>query len=110
MIRAWSTTALLLGAAAALVVGTWLAFDNPVIQGVSRGGGDGYPCLAPWDTVLNGADNYPGGEPPPDADETAERCRAAGRQRFAEAVATGVAGLALGAGALVVRRRRGGEA
>jgi hypothetical protein len=100
-----SSRTLLLGAVAAVVVGLWLAFANPTVQGVSRGGDDGYTCLAPWDTVLNGADNVPGGEAPRDSEEIAQRCREAGQLRFLEAVATLAAGLGLGAGALVVRRR-----
>lgn len=103
MTRASSATSLLLCALAAVVVGVWLAFDNPEIDGTSRG--DGYTCLAPWDTVLNDADNVPGGEPPSDADEIAERCRDAGRLQFYEAVAVGLGGLGLAAAGLVVRRR-----
>lgn len=103
--RSISATALLLCTAAAIGVGLWLALDNPTIEGVSRGGDDGYSCSAPWDTVLNGADNVPGGEPAVDSEEIAERCRDAGKLQFLEAVATLAAGVGLGAGALVVRRR-----
>jgi hypothetical protein len=100
--RSISSTALLWCAAAAVVVGLWLAVDNPTIEGTSKGD---HPCLAPWDTVLNGADNVPGGEPPRDADAIAQRCRDAGTVQFLEAVAVVVAGLGLGVAAVVVRRR-----
>jgi hypothetical protein len=66
-----------------------LAVDNPDIDGTSRG--DDYTCLAPWDTVLNDADNSAGGEPPPDDDQIDARCRAAGEDRFDRAVQVGVA-------------------
>lgn len=107
MTRAFSSTSLLLGALAALVVGVWLAFDNPDITGTSRDRDGSYTCLAPWDTVINGADNVPGGERPPDADEIAERCRDAGTLQFWESVTVVVAGLGLAAAAIVVRRREG---
>lgn len=99
----FSSAALLWSAVAAVVVGIWLAFDNPEIDGTSKG--DGYTCLAPWDTVLNDADNYPGGEPPADADEIAELCREVRRQQFWEATAVVVASLGLVVAGLVVRRR-----
>ena len=87
-------------------VALWLALDNPTISQTSRGD---YTCLAPWDTVLNDASNYPGGEPPPDGDEIAERCREAGEQRFDTAViflvAAGVLAVAAGVVGLVVYRR-----
>lgn len=76
-----------------LVLAVWLSFDNPSVDGTSRG--EDYGCLAPWDTVLNGADNFPGGEPPVDGDDIARRCRQAGRDRFTLAVAAGVLGLSL---------------
>ncbi|GAA1477390.1 hypothetical protein GCM10009623_18360 [Nocardioides aestuarii] len=99
----FSSTALLWCAAAAVVVGIWLAFDNPDIDGTSKG--DGYTCLAPWDTVLNDADNYPGGEPPSDADEIAALCREVSGQQFWEATTVVAAGLGLAGYGLVVRRR-----
>lgn len=100
--------ALAIAACVICVVALWLAVDNPTISGTSRGD---YPCLAPWDTVLNDADNYPGGEPPPDDDEIAARCREAGEQRFHQAVTVGVAagGVAIAAGVvglLAYRRDR----
>jgi hypothetical protein len=67
--------------------------DNPDIDGTSRG--DSYTCLAPWDTVLNGADNFPGGEPPSDGQEIASRCREAGQERFVMAVVVGSAAVVL---------------
>lgn len=86
-------------AAATLTLGVtalWLATDNPEIRHTSRG--DLYPCLAPWDTVVNDADNRPGGEPAPDEDDINARCRAAGEDRFdqaeAFAIAAGVAAVA----------------
>ena len=72
-----------------------LAVDNPDIDGTSRG--DDYTCLAPWDTVLNDADNHAGGEPPPDDDEIAARCRDAGEDRFGLAVGVGIAAVVVAA-------------
>lgn len=100
---------LLLSAATALVgIAVWLTLDNPEIDGASRG--DTYTCLAPWDTVLNDADNIPGGEPAPDGEEIGERCRELGHQRFAWAVASGLSAVALSLlpAALVWRRSRAG--
>jgi len=72
-----------------VVVALWLSVDNPTIEKTTRGAE--YTCLAPWDTVLNRASNYPGGEPPPDGDQIASRCRDAGEERFSTAVRFGVA-------------------
>jgi MYXO-CTERM domain-containing protein len=93
-------------AAALALTAIWLAFDNPDIDGTSRG--DDYTCLAPWDTVLNDADNMPGGEPPPDAEETGARCRQAGQTRLTVAGVSGSAAVALAGltAALVWRRSR----
>ena len=103
----WALVAL---AAALAVTAIALAVNNPEIGGTSRG--DHYPCLAPWDTVLNDADNYPGGEPPPDGDEIEARCEAAGRERFGHAVAFGVGAAVLVGSAIAVTwigdRRAGG--
>jgi hypothetical protein len=87
----------LLAAVAATLAATaiWLTFDNPDIDGTSRG--DGYTCLAPWDTVRNNATNHPGGEPPPDSEEIAARCRDAGHDRFGLAVAGGSSAVVLAA-------------
>ena len=94
----------LLAAVAALAaVALWLTFDNPEIDGTSRGAG--YTCLAPWDTVLNDADNSPGGEPPPDSAEIAARCRDAGHDRFGWAVASWSTAAALAAWAAGSIRR-----
>lgn len=84
----------------------WLASDNPDIHGTSRG--DDYACLAPYDTVLNGADSFPGGDPPPDGEDIARRCRQAGQHRFGLAVGSGSAALAAAAGVatLAMRSRR----
>jgi hypothetical protein len=96
-------------AAALAVTAIWLAFDNPDIDGTSRG--DEYTCLAPWDTVLNDADNMPGGEPPLDAEEIGARCREAGQTRLAVSGVSGSAAVALAAltAALVWRRPRDGS-
>ena len=51
VVRLHVVLGLLAGALA--VTAIWLAFDNPDIDGTSRG--DDYTCLAPWDTVLNDA-------------------------------------------------------
>lgn len=87
-------------------VALWLALDNPTISDTSRGE---YTCLAPWDTVLNDADNYPGGEPPRDGDQIAERCREAGEERFNTAVmvlvGAGVVAVAAGVVGVVAHRR-----
>ncbi len=89
---------------ALVVVSLWLTFDNPEIDGTSRG--DSYTCLAPWDTVLNGADNFPGGEPPPDGEEIADRCRALGDDRFEGALASGLVGVVLVIASAALARRR----
>jgi hypothetical protein len=81
-------------AAALAITAVWLALDNPVIHNTSRA--DNYSCLAPWDTVLNDADNIPGGEPAPDGEEIGARCRDAGHDRFDLAVASGSAAMVLG--------------
>lgn len=83
------------------VLALWLAFDNPTVGAWSRG--DDYQCLAPWDTVLNGASNVPGGDREIDSDEVGVRCREAGRQRFALA---GVGALASAAGGLLAVARK----
>lgn len=67
------------------VVALVLAVSNPSVDVPQRSTdwyGATYECLAPYDTVLNGADNFPGGEPPPDADQIAADCRVAGWHRF----------------------------
>lgn len=79
------------------LTGAWFATANPSIGGTSRG--DNYSCLAPYDTVLNDADNMPGGDPPPDAADIAARCRAAGEARFDRAVAFALVAFALAVGA-----------
>jgi hypothetical protein len=103
----WALVAL---AAALAVTAIVLAVDNPEISGTTRG--DSYTCLAPWDTVLNDADNYPGGEPPTDDDDIAVRCEAAGRARFGYAVGFGVGAVVLVGSAVAVTwigdRRPGG--
>ena len=99
---------LALVAAVLAMTAIWLPFDNPEIEGTSRA--DSYTCLAPWDTVLNDADNFPGGEPPPDGAEIAARCRDAGDDRFDIAIAAGSAAavMAVLAAAVPWRRSRKG--
>lgn len=103
--RTPTVTRALLGLAAALALtAVWLTFDNPDIDGTSRG--DAYTCLAPWDTVLNRADNVPGGDPPPDSDSIAARCRDAGTDRFVLAAVAAGAAVAVVLGVLTLRPRR----
>lgn len=85
----------MLGLVSAALAATaiWLVLHNPTIDGTSRG--EDYTCLAPYDTVLNDADNLPGGEPPPDAEVIGARCRDLGEARFAQ-------GVGVGGGAVVV--------
>jgi hypothetical protein len=77
------------------VTAIWLVLHNPTIDDTSRG--DDYTCLAPYDTVLNDADNMPGGEPPPDADQIGARCRDLGEVRFAQGVGVGGGAVVLAA-------------
>jgi len=94
-------------AAVLALVALWLVQDNPTINHTSRG--DDYPCLAPYDTVLNDANNYPGGEPPPDGGHIERRCREAGQERFRTAievaVAAGAVAVSAGVVALLAYRR-----
>jgi len=96
----------LLGILAAFcaIIGVWLIFDNPSVDSKSLGE---YMCTAPYDTVLNDADNVPGGEPPPDADEVEARCIDAGEERFTQGSLAGGAAvmLAVLAAAFAVRQR-----
>lgn len=94
---------LLLLAALLAVAALWMVQDNPDIDGTTRG--DDYTCAAPYDTVLLDNPNVPGGEPPPDSDAIAARCREAGEQRFTLAVASGVVAGLVPVGAVVGRRR-----
>lgn len=101
---------LLLAAVVLAIAAVLLAFDNPEVADTSRGD---HSCLAPWDTALNGADNFPGGEPPADGQVIASRCRAAGNERFDLAYVAGVAalgalvaGATLGLGRTTYGRRR----
>ncbi|HSE10312.1 MAG TPA: hypothetical protein VLB29_16745 [Nocardioidaceae bacterium] len=55
--------------------------------------------------MLNDADNFPGGEPPPDGEEIAARCRALGHDRFDLAVAGGSAAVLVFLATVVTRRR-----
>ena len=80
----------------------WLMLHNPTVESVSMGE---YTCTAPYDTVLNDADNVPGGEPPPDADEVEAQCIDAGETLFKWGAASGAGAvlLAVAAGVLFVR-------
>ena len=109
MVGSMTAARLLVPLAAVLgVAAIWLALDNPDIDGTSRG--ESYPCLAPWDTVLNEADNFPGGEPPPDGEEIASRCRSAGRERFGLATGSLAAAVVLVVLAAALPGRRSGGA
>lgn len=74
-------------------------FANPTVDSPSYS--IPYTCPAPWDTVLNGADTWPGGESPPDAAEIASQCRTAGEERFAVARVAAIAAVGTGIAALV---------
>ncbi|MGL5866743.1 MAG: hypothetical protein ACRCYX_12905 [Dermatophilaceae bacterium] len=103
LVPRFSRTLLALVAGVLAVVAIWLLLDNPEIDDTSRG--DGYSCAAPYDTVLNDADNWPGGEGAPDGNEIAARCIDAGRLRFTQsAVAGAAAALAAVTGVLIARR------
>jgi hypothetical protein len=93
-------------AAGVAIAALCLALNNPDIDNTSRG--DNYPCAAPYDTVLNDADNVPGGEPPADSDSIAARCVDAGQARFVRSVAGGLGAVVLAgtAAVLAVRARR----
>jgi hypothetical protein len=87
-------------------VAGWLALHNPAIVDSNPGGIEpGSHCAAPYDTVLLGNDNYPGGGPWPDADEVAVQCRHAGRERFGAAVGLGLAAVALAGPAVALAKR-----
>ncbi len=97
---------LLLGIVSAVfaVVAIWAFLDNPTIDNTSLGD---YTCAAPYDTVLNDADNVPGGEPPADADKVEARCTESGEDRFIQGSVAGGASviLAVMATALTFRGR-----
>lgn len=83
----------------------WLLMDNPTID-IRHWDQGSYTCAAPYDTVLLGNENVPGGERPPNAAEIARECRDAGTWRFAIASVLGVAGVGLALGAVLRGRRR----
>ncbi|WP_436700456.1 hypothetical protein [Nocardioides sp. BYT-33-1] len=92
------------------VVGFLLTVVNPTIdEGRQARGAAEEPssCLAPYDTVLNGADNFPAGEPPLNGESIAAKCREAGRTRYRQGVALiGVGALGgLGVAITVLRSR-----
>jgi hypothetical protein len=86
------------------VLALWLVLHNPTVDSASLGE---YTCTAPYDTVLNDADNVPGGEPPPDADEVEARCIDSGETRFNLGLVSGAAAVVLvgTAGVLALRSR-----
>lgn len=107
--RRWIAGGLGLLGLVCAAVAMWLVFDNPTIGPTSRG--NDYQCLAPWDTVLNDASNFPGGEPPPDGDEIAARCTDRGEARFYQGVGAGavaalLASFSVGLAARGDRQRR----
>jgi hypothetical protein len=81
-----------------------LATDNPTIKVdvPPAWGYDEFDCLAPYDTVLNDADNSRGGEPPPNIEEISSRCEAAGQSRFQLAIGAGVTGAIVGVGTVAM--------
>lgn len=114
MLRSRAVAALLLLAALALVVaGLLLTVANPTIDERREWEGSAseapYTCLAPYDTVLNDADNVPGGEPAVNDATIAARCRAAGRDRYRQGATLAGLGVLAGAGAaaaVTARQRR----
>ncbi len=108
-VRRGAAAALLLLAVVLAALAALRLVDNPDVRAQTRNGHDTHPCLAPWDTVFNGATNIPGGDPPPDADAIATRCRHAAYAHVDQAHALGGVALAAlaGAGALLLTRRRG---
>ncbi|MCW2857280.1 MAG: hypothetical protein JWR52_2895 [Marmoricola sp.] len=90
-------TCLLAVAAALLVV------HHPTISNTSQGD---FRCLAPYDTVINHADNAPHGVAPGDAAAIGARCQSIGDDRFVVAVVAAVASVAFAAVTVVVIRRR----
>lgn len=92
---------MLLGAAGLIVAAFVLALDNPTIRNTSLGA---YTCFAPYDIVLNGAENDKGDYP--DGLDIAARCREAGEDRFLVAGVLAGVGVALGLSGAVARLRR----
>jgi hypothetical protein len=91
------------GVAAAFLaaIAIWLVMHNPTIDNTSFGE---YSCSAPYDTVLNDADNVPGGEPAPDGGQISARCRRSGQARFTQGAVAGAAAAALAATAVLLAR------
>ena len=108
-VRRLAAAGLLLAALVLAALTLVLLVDNPDVPGRGWGDDGTYQCLAPWDTALNGADNSPGGEPPPDAEVIAARCRHVGYQRYDAATLAGAGAVAALAAVAVVglTRRRG---
>lgn len=102
------TVALLLGLLSALfaVLALWLMLHNPKVTGPSSGD---YTCSATYDTVLNDADNVPGGEPPSDGKVIEAQCIETSESRFTQGlVSAGAAAvLTVFASGIAVRARRG---
>lgn len=88
--------ALLLGAASA-----WLLVHQPKIDTA----GGTHTCLSPYDTVINGGDNTPAGNPE-DADSIAARCHDTGQNQFWIGVPFGLAAIAVAVLSVVMTVRR----
>lgn len=101
------TVALLLGLLSALfaVLALWLVLHNPTVTGPSSGD---YTCSAPYDTVLNDADNVPGGAPPADGKVIEAKCIETGESRFTQGLVGAGAAVVLAvlASGIAVRARR----
>ncbi len=100
------TPLLLLACVALLVAAAWLVQADPTVP---RQVGPDAGCSAAYDTALFDADNVPGGEPLPDAEDVAKACRQAGKDAFAGAVGLAVSAAVLAAWTVRrARRRRSG--
>lgn len=115
--RSRALVAILIVASVSLVV-AGLAYwtVNPTLTNTSRpdwGYNADYECLAPWDVVLNDANNSRGGEPRPDQDRMVERCDEVTNARFDRGTPFLGAGASLSvalAGGAVIARGRGRRA
>lgn len=97
---------------ALLATAAWLFLLDPTVPRPQVGPDAG--CSAAYDTVLNDADNVPGGERAVDAEDVGKACRQVGKEAFAAGVGLVVAAAVLGActalRALRTRRREAAEA
>jgi hypothetical protein len=94
----------LLGILAIVLAATavWLVLHNPTVESATLGQ---YTCAAPYDTVMNEADNVPGGEPPTDADQVEAACVDSGESLFTQGLIAGSAALVVAALAAVLFAR-----